>query len=315
MPPTITRLLSGRQDNDATSSVREVYRITDAGVGITIPAAREAFNTGGYGPGHAHPDVLGLVARLPTFDQDNATVLATVDYVIPALATSQPPIDPTSPNFSSISCDYRRTEMPLPSYRRKTTKYKLQAGVYVVKEIWEPEPNPRSFSVSNFVWTYRLSGEFAAQFSLAQWLSVWSGVNAHADELHLFNGVYFRFEPKRISQETASTSAGAGRGVIEYNWVFDPGVTYRDQLLLSEGATGPGGVGNNTNLRTFYQAGSAGRSGYIPVEDPGNQVHLYPWREVSVNAHPLGPEYPPITVFQDRFKKVDNGWTGLPGVL
>jgi len=317
MAIVLTELLDGRSSNDSGSTARRAFRCyDDAGGTVTESLARAQVTLNGLSAGHAHPFISGIVGRAPSYQQNGRFVDVTIDYVVPQLGNPQPPIDPTNPNFTSISCDYRRTEVKLPTYQRQKFKMKGPGETSVVKELWVPDENPRPFTVSNYVWTYRLSGAFVEQFTIAQWLAVWNGINARADELHEFNGILFRFEPRRISQETASTAAaGSGRGAIEYNWVYDPGIKLRDLDLLSEGATGPDGSGNNVNLRTFYKIGSPGRSGYIPVEDPDNQVILYPWREVSISANDLGPEYPPLTTFSDKFRRNPTGWASLPGVL
>lgn len=315
MTIVLNELLNGRNSNDASSTARRSFQVyDDAGGSVTETLARQQVVANGLTAGHAHPFIPGIVGRAPSYQQNGRIVDVTIDYVIPELGNPQPPIDPTNPNFTSISCDYRRTEVRLPTFIRQKTKMKGPGETVIEKELWVPDQDPRPFTVSNFVWTYRLSGAFVQQLSIAQWLNLWNQVNLRADELHQFNNKFWRFEPRRIGQETAATASDSGRGVIEYSWVHDPGITYRDESLLSEGATGPGGSGNNANLRTFYKLGSAGRSGYIPVEDPANQVVLYPWREVTTVANSLGPEYPPLTVFSDKFKKNPNGWQTLPGV-
>jgi hypothetical protein len=311
MAVEITELLEGRTVNTVSSTAQRIFRVTDPEFGVTENAARAAAVTFGLVNGAAFPDpTVSLLLKGIQTRPEGCTVVITAEYVLPELSFPQRPIDPTSPNFQSMNGTYRRESVELPSFEQFDTAVE-NGDMYT---LWRREAASRRFTKREHVYRYRLTGTFVESLTVSQWLQQLIVIDNQADRLHKFNGIYYRFEPSHIGQETLANGVDPAQFRIEYNWVFDPGIRVRDANLLSIGAEGPGGSGGNTNLRHFYSQTPIGRGSYFPVEDPANRYILRPFRSVQTSPHPNGPEFPPLTVFSDEYEKDDTGWLSLPGI-
>lgn len=297
---TITHsVLLGTPRVDLAGNASRTIRVyDDAGACVSISQAIAYINTSGLGFGTQLPGY-NLFASSPVFQENTPVVDVQIEYVPSGQTVPNPPLNPLDPAFQSMDTTFRTERVQIPTFDVRTVRSRDPDGQAIEEKlVWAPaEPELPPFDKDVFVFIYRLNGTFTDQQAPPGWLTLSAFLQSQANRLHKFNGVYYRFRPRTISQESSTDGVNPARYRIEYEWEYDPGLEHANDFISS--------AGDQPLLR-----GDGAR--FYPVFD--DTFYIPSWTNLAWGGHPDGPENAPIIVFRDAYIKDDNGWQTLPGI-
>ena len=286
----VTELLSYR-----TSSLRDNVDTLTRGFnveGLAPDLARVTPNIPQYGD--QHPDYAGMVVRSINAAPRGAGSLVQVSYSpIEFVGGGQPPVNDSAEDFWGIDVSFDYDDIDIPLFRKSTMSATTPSGAPFTQFVYSDLSSgiPYRKRVPYYRVTTGLT--FAEPASLSDVFNLSSLIVSQTDKIH-----------KIFGRDLVFASEG-----LQYVSRTEYKVTYRWSEDL--------GIPNEWAADTPFDeivSDNLGRRGTVVYPYADADFVIPPFKGMRIDGD-VDPTQPPSVTFFNRFKRDEDGWTNLPGLL